>query len=181
MERTTFENGVYVAYESGDVRKYEAGLPKEGIKQVGIIVNGHAFGVTGKDKGEFCLVNDIGKCPENHPLYRPRECDALMDWDCIERTKHIQEVGTDIPLEEGEYIPSLPMLVAMCHYADKGLNDALVLAGGEPLDMDEEYWSSTEGSRYLARLVNFSNGHASGYSKCNGIVVRAVTAFPIKV
>ena len=180
MERTTFENGVYVAYESGDVRKYEKGLPKEGIMQVGIIVDGHAFGVTGKDKGEFPLVKDIDKCPENHPLYRPRECDALMDWDCIERTKHIQEVGTDIPLEDGEYIPSLPMLVAMCHYANKGLNDALVLAGGEPLDMDEWYWSSTEYNRTYARYVYFSTGSANYTGKYNGNVVRAVTEFPIK-
>ncbi len=172
------EDGVYVVYDDGFVSKFDEKCKKEGIKAVGIVQYGHAFGVGLKDKGKFALVKDYEKCPESHPFYRDRECDAMFDWECVERTKHIQEVGTDIPLEDDEYIPSLPMLVAMCHYADKGLNDALVLAGGEPLDMDEEYWSSTESRRNYARYVSFSGGNANTYTgKYYGLVVRAVTAF----
>lgn len=174
------EDGVYVVYGGGSVSKFDENCEKEGIKAVGIVQYGHAFGVGLKDKGKFALVKDYEKCPESHPFYRDRECDAMFDWECVERTKHIQEVGTDIPLEDGEYIPSLPMLVAMCHYADKGLNEALKLAGGEPLDMNEGHWSSTEYGRSNARYVNFGNGYAYGYGKSFGYVIRAVTAFPIK-
>lgn len=173
-------DGIYVVYDGDFVSRFDKNCEKEGIKAVGIVQYGHAFGVGLKDKGKFPLVKDYEKCPESHPFYRDRECDAMFDWECVERTKHIQEVGTDIPLEDGEYIPSLPMLVAMCHYADKGLNEALELAGGEPLDMDEEYWSSTENSRGHARYVYFGNGLAGNYNKYYGIVVRPVTAFPIK-
>lgn len=173
-------DGVYVIYDGDLVSRFDENCEKEGIRAVGIVQYGHAFGVALKDKGKFALVKDYEKCPKEHPSYRDRECDAMFDWECVERTKHIQEVGTDIPLEDGEYIPSLPMLVAMCHYADKGLNEALELAGGEPLDMDEEYWSSTESNRTYARIVYFSSGNAYNYSKCSGLVVRPVTAFPIK-
>ena len=71
------------------------------------------------------------------------------------------------------------MLVAMCHYADKGLNEALKLAGGAPLDMDEYYWSSTEYSRRYARVVNFGSGNTSYYSKFYGYVIRPVSAFKL--
>ena len=173
-------DGVYVIYDGDFVSRFDENCEKEGIRKVGIVQSGHAFIVGLKDKGRFPLVKDCKKCPEEHPLYRGRQCDALMDWECIERTKHIQEVGTDIPLKDGEYIPSLPMLIAMCHYADKGLNEALKLAGGEPLDMDEEYWSSTENNRFSARGVYFFNGSANGSVKYSSLVVRAVTAFNFK-
>lgn len=169
---------VYVIYDDGLVSKFDENCKKEGIKAVGIVQYGHAFTVGLKDKGTFPLVRDYEKCPKEHPFYRERLCDALMDWECIERTKHIQEVGTDIPLEDGEYIPSLPMLVAMCHYADKGLNEALKLAGGEPFDMDEYYWSSTESGRLNARYVHFGSG-GSGHSKYLGSVIRPVSAFKL--
>ena len=174
-----FPDGVYVIYDDGLVSKFDESCEKEGIKAVGIVQYGHAFTVGLKDKGTFPLVRDYEKCPKEHPFYRERLCDALMDWECIERTKHIQEVGTDIPLEDGEYIPSLPMLVAMCHYADKGLNEALKLAGGEPFDMDEYYWSSTEYSRYFARVVGFGSGYTYYNGKCVGGVIRPVSAFKL--
>lgn len=156
-------NGIYIIFKTGQYVPFEkdADYNKEDVKYIGIVHDGHAFAVGLKDLGEYPLVKDVDKCPEDHPLYRPRLCDALMDWDCIERTKHIQEIGTDIPLEEGEYIPSLPMLVVMCYYADKGLNDALESVGGEPLKTDEYYWCSTEGSRARARLVGFSSGYSA--------------------
>jgi len=172
-------DGVYIIYDGGLVSKFDENCKKEGIKEVGIVQYGHAFTVGLKDKGTFPLVRDYEKCPKEHPFYRERLCDALMDWEYIERTKHIQEVGTDIPLEDGEYIPSLPMLVAMCHYADKGLNEALKLAGGEPLDMDEYYWSSTEYLRGYARFVHFGSGGSNNGYKYDGGVIRPVSAFKL--
>ena len=173
-------NGLYIVYDDGTCKPFTGNNPesdKEGAVLIGVAVDGHTYGVTLKDKGSFSLVRNTDDCPEEHPLYRERQCDALSDWDFVERTKHIQEVGTDIPLDEGEYIPSLPVLVNMCHHADKGLNKALEFIGGEPLKMDEDHWSSTEGSRSYARFVYFSNGHTYNDYKFYGLVVRAVTAF----
>lgn len=173
-------NGIYIMYDDGTCKPYTGNNPesdKDGAVLVGVAVDGHTYGVTLKDKGSFSLVRNTDDCPEEHPLYRERQCDALSDWDFIERTKHIQEVGTDIPLEEGEYVPSLPVLVNMCHHADKGLNKALEFIGGEPLKMDEDYLSSTEYDRGSARFVNFGNGITYNNYKYYGYVVRAVTAF----
>ena len=173
-------NGLYIVYDDGTCKPFTGNNPesdKEGAVLIGVAVDGHTYGVTLKDKGSFSLVRNTDDCPEEHPLYRERQCDALSDWDFIERTKHIQEVGTDIPLDEGEYVPSLPVLVNMCHHADKGLNKALEFIGGEPLKMDKDYWSSTEGTRGLARLVLFPHGVTFNGNKYYGHVVRAVTAF----
>ena len=176
-------NGLYIMYDDGTCKPYTGNnleSDKEGAVSIGVAVDGHTYGVTLKDKGSFPLVRNTDDCPEEHPLYRERQCDALSDWDFVERTKHIQEVGTDIPLDEGEYIPSLPVMVNMCHHADKGLNNALEFIGGEPLKMDEDYWSSTESNRGYARTVSFYSGSTNPSHhtyKYGGLVVRAVTAF----
>lgn len=179
--KTEVENGLYLIYED-DYKKYTGEVSEsdaEGVKYIGIVHDGHSFAVTLKDLGKYALVQDTYKCPSEHPLYRRRKCDALLDWDCVERTKHIQEIGTDIPLADGEYIPSLPMLVLMCHYADKGLNDLLKSVGGEPFDMDECYWSVAESGSGIAWNVSFNNGYVSNGNKCYSGVVRPVAAFNI--
>ena len=151
----------------------------ENVKYFGIVHDGHSFAGALKDLGEYALVKDVDKCPSEHPLYRRRECDALLDWDCVERTKHIQEIGTDIPLADGEFIPSLPMLVLMCYYADKGLNDLLKFVGGETFDMENYYWSVTENGSYFAWYVYFNNGIVGYNGKFYSNVVRPVAAFNI--
>jgi hypothetical protein len=174
---TKSPNGVYIVYEDGHYEPFNGENSKENVKYVGIVHDGHAFCVALKDLGEFPLVKDIRKCPDESDLYVRRECDALNDWEYVERTKHIQEVGTDIPLEEGEYLPSLPMLVAMCYWAERGLNAALEYVGGEPLRMDEYYWSATEYGSTYAWGVYFGSGSVGYYTKCSGCVARAVAAF----
>ena len=175
------EIGLYLIYENG-YKKYTGEVSEsdaEGVKYIGIVHDGHSFAVALKDLGEYALVQDTDKCPSEHPLYRRRECDALLDWDCVERTKHIQEIGTDIPLADGEYIPSLPMLVLMCHYADKGLNDLLKSVGGEPFDMEEYCWSVTEYNSTYAWGLHFNTGNVLSSIKYYSIVVRPVAAFNI--
>ena len=174
---TKSPNGVYIVYEDGHYESFNDENSKENVKYVGIVHDGHAFCVALKDLGEFPLVKNIRKCPDESDLYVRRECDALNDWEYVERTKHIQEVGTDIPLDEGEYLPSLPMLVAMCYWAERGLNAALEYVGGEPLRMDEYYWSAAECNSPYAWYVNFGSGNVSGNYKYNGNVARAVAAF----
>lgn len=174
------EDGIYLVYDDNSYCKFDKSCKKEGIKYIGIIHNRHAFCNALEDLGEYQLLKDDVECEEESKFYLPRECDALNDWECEERTKRIQDLGTDIPLKDGEYIPALPMVVAMCYWAKRGLNDALEFAGGKPLRMDSNYWSVTEYGSTYAWGVDFGNGYVYGYnSKCNGYSVRPVAAFPL--
>ncbi len=173
------EDGIYIIFRNGQYKPFEkdAAFNKDDVKYIGVVYDGHSFAIALKDLGEFQLVKDGVKCPSYHPLYHDTECEALIDWDCTERTKHIQELGTDIELPDGEYIPSLPMLVVMRAWAKK-INEILEFVGGEPFDMDSYYWSCTEGSSRVAWNVNFSSGLVSYYSKYGTTyVVRPVAAF----
>ena len=180
MNETTIPtNGIYLIYADGHHEFFTGENYPEDTKYVGLIHDGHAFAIALKDMGEYQLLRDNAK--GRSPYCCQRECDALNDWEYIERTKDIQKRGTDIPLQEGEYLPSLPMLVAMCYWAERGLNKALEYAGGNPLDMDSYYWSVTEYNSTLAWLVYFGSGYVGTYNigKYYGTVARAVTAFPL--
>ena len=172
------EDGIYLIYDDNSYRKFDKGCKKEGIKYVGIIHNRHAFSVALKDIGVFKLLKDNVECEEEIYLYLSSECDALNDWECVNHTSMVQELGTDIPLKECEYIPALPMVVAMCYLANRGLNDALEFAGGKPLRMDRFYWSVAGISSGYAFGVNFGSGLVS-YGKFSGYYVRPVAAFPL--
>ena len=172
-------DGVYIIFKTGQYVPFDkdADYNKEDVKYIGFVHDGHAFAVGLKDLGEYSLVKKGAKCPIDHPSYRYCECDALLDWEFVKRTKHIQELGTDIPLAEGEYLPSLPMLVVMFHYRGE-INEALESVGGEPFDEDSGYWSVTEYSAYNAWYVVFGSGGVNGYGKSyTGNVVRPVAAF----
>ena len=177
-------NGLYYIFTDGSYAPFDGkSKPEKEVKYCGIYHDGHSFAVALNDLGKFALVKDVDDCPEESTLYCPAECDALHEWDCVERTKHIQEVGTDIPLADGEYIPALPMVVLMRYYAKRGLNEMLKLAGGTPFNMDEYYWSVTEYSSINAWYVGFNNGgvyytYPSG-GKYGSFVVRPVAAFNI--
>lgn len=173
-ERSQLKNGVYLVYSDGTFLPFTGSEPKENVKSVGIAYDGHSFGVCLKDLGEWPLLKDYKKCPEESEFYLT-ECEGALDWDFIGKTKHIQELGTDIPLEEGQYIPTLAPLMVMCAWK-KEINKALKYAGGEPMP-NSLHWSSTESNRGNARYVSFGGGYASNYSKYYSLVVRPVTAF----
>ena len=173
------EDGIYLIYDDNSYCKFDKSCKEEGIKYVGIIHNRHAFSVALEDLGEYQLLKDDVECEVESKFYLPRECDALNDWECEKRTKRIQDLGTDIPLKDGEYIPALPMVVAMCYWAKRGLNDALEFAGGKPLRMDSGYWSVTEYSSGYAWFVYFGHGNVYNSNKFYGYSVRPVAAFPL--
>ena len=174
------EDGIYLIYDDNSYRKFDKGCKKEGIKYVGIIHNRHAFSVALKDLGVFQLLKDDVECEKESDFYLRRECEALNYWECVKRTSRIQELGTDIPLKECEYIPALPMVVAMCYWANRGLNDALEFADGNPIRMDSLYWSVTEYHSNYAWGVHFGLGGVNGViSKYGGFSVRPVAAFPL--
>lgn len=173
-------DGIYLVYETGHYTPFTSGMGKSlasGVKYIGIVHTGHAFCVALRDLGQFPLIKEDVECEDESDFYVPRECDALNDWECIERTKRIQELGTDIKLNDSEYIPALPMVVAMCYWADKGLNEALEFVGGQPFDMDSYYWSVTEFYSNNAWIVNFGSGYVNTFSQYYSDVVRPVAAF----
>lgn len=75
------------------------------------------------------------------------------------------------------YAPCLLELGTICAYRQE-INELLELVGGELLDDDECYWSSTEHSQRYSWLVHFGDGHFITYGgKYYSNVVRAVAAF----
>ena len=172
------KEGIYLVYDDGSYNLFDDSIKNavpEKVKYIGVVHDGHAFCLSLKSLGNHELVKDYDCCTSEHPLYIDNEVEALFDWECIERTKHIQEVGTSIPLKDGEYIPSLPMLVVMCHLKDK-INEALEFVGGDILE-DKNYWSATAYSATYAWFVYFINGAVYGYDKGLTFAVRAVAAF----
>jgi len=174
VEETKPKDGIYLAYDDGTYSPFTGEESKDGVHGVGVVYDGHAFQVALEDLGEWGLVKDLDKCPEESPFYKT-ECEGLHDWDFESATEHIKEIGTDIPLPDGWYIPTLAVLEVMCFWKE-AINKALVYAGGNPMP-DDSHWSSTEYYRNLARYVYFSNGYAYGSLKYSTTVIRPVTAF----
>ena len=174
------ENGIYLVYPNGHYVPFKKDMAKALVSDVtgiGVVYDGHAFQVALKDLGEWPLFRNYKDCQEESPFYKT-ECEGLHDWDFVSTTNHIKEIGTDIPLPEGWYIPTLAVLEVMC-FLKKEINEAIKFAGGEPMP-DDYHWSSTEGNRYYARYVYFSNGYASSSYKYYSGVVRPVTAFNLE-
>ena len=168
-------DGIYLIYEDGNYERFDGQNQRDSVAYVGVVYDGHAFAVALEDLGEWPLVADVDNCPEESPFYKT-ECEGLHDWDFITATKHIQEVGTDIPLKEGEYIPTLAVLDVMCFWKD-AINKAISYAGGTPMPVSY-HWSSTEYNRNYGRNVGFSNGGTNYNNKYYSRVVRPVAAFP---
>lgn len=83
----------------------------------------------------YPLVSDTDKCEINSPLYK-NEIDSIFDWDVELRMKHLVDAGAEIPIKDGEFIPTAAMLVAMYYMREK-LNKALVFAGGNAFKTDD--------------------------------------------
>lgn len=79
--------------------------------------------------------------------------------------------------EQFAQMPNLRQLEAI--YKNKEvLNKAFIAAGGEALDDEVFYWSSTEYDHYLGAWgLNMGNGSRYGTNKYNNYYVRPVLAF----
>lgn len=73
------------------------------------------------------------------------------------------------------YLPCLLELNAVCANKEE-INELLKLVGGDPLSMDECYWSSTERSAGGSWAVYFNSGNSYNYFKFNAYVVRPAVA-----
>ena len=103
--------------------------------------DGHTFKVLKNwDRGLCPLLSEDGRKESVQNEERlQNEVEALLDWDFVGATKHIQILGTDIPLGEGEYLPTAPVFLAMYKYKGE-LNAALKSMGAEEIDFEEDCW-----------------------------------------
>ncbi len=136
--------------------------PEEG--GVRIWKNGHTFLVPKEwDKDEWPLLSEAGyerSKKSNERLMS--EADALLDWDFVAATKHIQDLGTDIPLKEGEYMLTAPAWLAMYEFRD-ALNKALRDMGAKEIDFDKDVWFAQRFYTYTAWFFLGNSRSLNGY------------------
>ena len=108
------------------------------------------------------------------------ECDALLDWDFVKHTRHIQELGTPIKLKEGHFLPIAPVFLAM--YGNKeNLNAALAFAGAEVIDFSLDYWFAERYNVDHAWFFYGTNRYLSYYYVNTTFQVGAVVLWEPKI
>ena len=171
-----YDDGIYICYKDGANAPFDAGLQKENIRNIGLVVGSHSLCIALRDAGEYTLTNREDNTDDGR--YTPDWDEARMDFNGMSNWEHIKKIGTDITLADGEYIPALGelMLIGIFKHA---INEALKWANGELLENDW-YWSSTEGSStfawdlHLGSLIQGNGGKAQGQGR-----VRPVSAFTL--
>ena len=169
-----YADGVYICYNDGHNELYDDNNLKDDVRGIGLVVGSHSLCVSLEDIDDTTLTNRDGE--SGYDKYISDRGLARMDYDGAENTKHIQEIGTDIKLANGEYIPSLGELYLIYLHKYK-INYALGYVYGK-LIADEWYWSSTENSASGAWTLRLGNGSQLISSKTSSQYrVRPVSAF----
>ena len=135
----------------------------------------HSLAVNLHDFGSCSLTNNKDNTEYNG--YITEYNDAVADWNGRSNTEHILEIGTNIVLDENEWIPSVAELY-LIYLNKRSINAAIYYSGGSRIK-DGWYWSSTELSATYAWRLTLGVGGLSGWSvkvQHSGYV-RAVAAF----
>lgn len=169
-------DGVYICYKDGQKELFNGRNSKENVSHIGIKLGDIKFGVQLYDKGEYQLLRDGVKCPEKADHYTRNRINCFEDFDYVAATKRIKNLGTDIPLDESEYLPTMGLWGVMMLFASK-IQNALIHVGGEPLTDEDWYWSATEYNANSAWYVGFTDGGVNGSVKYFSHRVRPVVAF----
>ncbi len=184
--RPDIADGIYYIYEDGSIEQYNGQNPSAEVKYIGVKCGNHSVAVTlhdipGDEDGELPLLPDTDKCPKDSPHYSwDRNTDtyrfnAHEDFDGKGNTERLKSYGCQIPLNDGEWIPSAGELTIICMNLTK-VNEALEKVGGDKLL--KWTWASTESSSGIAWFVGFgSGGFSFGSGKYTSYGVRAVAAF----
>lgn len=125
--------------------------------------------------------------PERCIIGEHDEAQALQIISGYEATKEITEAQEDEENTAAKlcwnygykglqwYLPCLLELNAVCANKEE-INELLKLVGGDPLSLDECYWSSPEYSAYTSWCVSFYSGSSYNYIKYNTGYVRPAVA-----
>jgi hypothetical protein len=169
------QDGIYVVYDNGRAELFTGSNAKEGVKYVGVVFQGHHFGVA-LTETEIPLLPEDKEAAKREDFYKT-ECEAIYDFDSTGNTERLLRDNPKLAdyLNEGEAIPALGVVVIM-YLLRKSISGALAYVGGQPLG-DKGYWSSTECNETYAWGVNFASGLTWNYDKCYGYALRAVAAF----
>ena len=169
------QGGIYLVYADGRAELFTGSNAKEGVKYVGVVFQGHRFGVALTETKAPLLPEDE-EATKREDFYKT-ECEAIYDFDSTGNTERLLRDNPKLAnyLNEGEAIPAMGVVVIM-YLLRKSINGALAYVGGQPLG-DKGCWSSTERSEYGAWGVNFSNGNVYYSGKYYSYASRAVAAF----
>lgn len=172
---TNPQDGIYVVYDNGHAELFTGSNAIEGVKYVGVVFQGHRFGVA-LTETKVPLLPEDKEATKREDFYKT-ECEAIYDFDSAGNTERLLHDNPKLAdyLNDGEVIPALGVLVIM-YLLRKSINDALAYVGGQPLG-DKDYWSSTEGNESNAWIVYFAIGGTWTGNKYYGYALRAVAAF----
>lgn len=171
----SIKDGVYIIYKDGSYELFNGENKKDDVSKIGLVMGEKKIAIGLKDKGVYSLTNDYDD--EDCGNYYDNSIDANSDWDGEKNTEHIKSIGTDIPLDDGEFIPSAGQ-IGFVNLFLKSVYEALEYVGGE--ELEGYYWTSTEGSAEYAWLLHLSDGNLYWDAKASyRSHVRAVSAFPL--
>lgn len=170
-------DGVYYIYTDGTTELFDHSVqnkPTKPVKRIGIVMGSHSLAVNLNDLPEQPLTNS--KDTIEYGGYIKEYDDAVADWNGMENTKRIKQIGTNIELNEGEWIPSVAELY-LIYLNKRSVNTAIELSGGSRIK-NGWYWSSTEGSATYAWRLYLIDGSLDWLDKVQlSLYVRAVAAF----
>ena len=101
----SIKDGVYIIYKDGSYELFNGENKKDDVSKIGLVMGEKKIAIGLKDKGDYSLTNDNDY--EECGKYYDNSIDAISDWDGEKNTEHIKSIGTDIPLDDGEFIPSV--------------------------------------------------------------------------
>lgn len=177
--RIAIDGGKFITKEEWNTGKYS----KDDVIGIAVITPVVQF-ILGLREWKERWSEDTDNCITG----RHNEAQALQILSGYEHTKQIVEAQED----EGDtaaklcwnyghkglqwYMPCLLELNVVCANKEE-INELLKLVGGDPLSLDECYWSSTENVAYYSWYVFFGNGNSGGtYGKYLAYVVRPAVA-----
>lgn len=177
--RIAIDGGKFITKEEWNTGKYS----KDDVIGIAVITPVVQF-ILGLREWKERWSEDTDNCITG----RHNEAQALQVLSGYEHTKQLVDAQED----EGDtaaklcwkyghkglqwYLPCLLELNAVCANKEE-INELLKLVGGDPLSLDECYWSSAEFNANGSWYVGFGNGNSYGYYyKYGAYVVRPAVA-----
>ena len=172
----SIKDGVYIIYNNGKYELFNGENKKDNVSKIGLVVGDKRICIALKDKGTYSLTNN--RDDGTSGKYYDNSVAAVSDWDGEKNTEHIKSIGTNIPLDDGEFIPSAGQ-IGFINLFLKSVNETLRYVGGE--ELEGYYWTSTEYDSTYAWGLGFGDGGLGNWGdKVGGtIYVRAVSEFPL--
>lgn len=176
--RIAIDGGKFITKEEWNTGKYS----KDDVIGIAVITPVVQF-ILGLREWKERWSEDTDNCITG----RHNEAQALQILSGYEHTKQIVEAQEDEDDTAAKlcwnyghkglqwYMPCLLELNVVCANKEE-INELLKLVGGDPLSLDECYWSSTEGNANSSWYVLFGYGYSGGNGRYIANVVRPAVA-----